>query len=74
MVVTTTHVITVEEESKELRREMGLASEGVQMKHAMLSTAYGNLPLFYIKPEYIFSMDNTVKYIYEGKGTECDKF
>eukprot|EP00957_Ditylum_brightwellii_P031981 2424745-Ditylum_brightwellii.AAC.1 len=53
---------------------MRLASEGVQMMHKMLSAAYGNLPLFYIKLKYIFSTDNTAIYIYEGKGTESDKF
>eukprot|EP00957_Ditylum_brightwellii_P084257 6406197-Ditylum_brightwellii.AAC.2 len=74
MVVATIHMITVEKESKELRRAMRLASEGVQMMHKMLNTAYGNLPCFYIKLKYIFSTDDTVMYIYEGKGTESDEF
>eukprot|EP00957_Ditylum_brightwellii_P187420 14273483-Ditylum_brightwellii.AAC.1 len=74
MVVATTYVITVKEESKELRREMRLASEGVQMMHKMLSAAYGNLPFFYIRPKYIFSMDDTVMYIYEDKRAEIDDF
>eukprot|EP00957_Ditylum_brightwellii_P157790 12009703-Ditylum_brightwellii.AAC.1 len=59
LVMATTHVINVEGESKELQREMRLASEGAQMMHKMLSNAYGNLPLFYIKPECIFSTDDT---------------
>eukprot|EP00957_Ditylum_brightwellii_P181754 13845892-Ditylum_brightwellii.AAC.1 len=60
MVVATIHAITVEEESKEIPREMRLASEGVQMMHKMLSAAYGNLSLFYIKPKYILSTNDTV--------------
>eukprot|EP00957_Ditylum_brightwellii_P083771 6367379-Ditylum_brightwellii.AAC.1 len=73
IVVATTHVITMDEESKELRREMRLTSESVPIMHNMLSAAYGNLPLFYINPKYMFSTEDTVMYIYEGKGTESDE-
>eukprot|EP00957_Ditylum_brightwellii_P042995 3257007-Ditylum_brightwellii.AAC.1 len=40
----------------------------------MLSAAYGNLLFFYVKPEYIFSTDNTMINDYEDKGTKSDKF
>eukprot|EP00957_Ditylum_brightwellii_P012079 913066-Ditylum_brightwellii.AAC.1 len=40
MIVATIHVITVEEESKDLRREMRLISEGVQMMYEILSAVY----------------------------------
>ena len=34
----------------------------------MVSTVNKNLPIYLVKSELIFSIDDTVNYIYEGKG------
>ena len=40
----------------------------------MTAIFFCNLPVFPIKPQYIFSSDDTVVYTYEGKGKESDVF
>ena len=74
MVVATTHFIIVPKESESIREDMKNASDGVKIMMKLLSSSYNKLPLFPLKPQYILSSDDTVMYIYEGKGKESDEF
>ena len=42
--------------------------------HKVVTKIYGNLPVFPILPELILSMDNTVNYIFVGKGSDNVSF
>ena len=44
-------------------------SDGVKMLYKMVCEAYGNdVPILPVRPELILSTDDTVQYIFEGKG------
>ena len=41
----------------------------------MVCKYYGkNVPVFPVRPEYLLTTDDTVEYIFEGKGQEQDQF
>ena len=46
------------------------APDGVKLLYKLVSEVYGNLPIFAVKPELLFSTNDTVNYIYEGKGKQ----
>lgn len=46
----------------------------VSLMHKLVSKANKDLPIFTIKPQYILATDDTVMYIYEGKGAQQDTF
>ena len=51
------------------------ASKGVQMLFNMVTKFYGKtVPILAVIPEYVFSTDNTVQFIHEGKGDTKDVF
>ena len=47
---------------------------GVKMLYKLIRNAYNNLPIIPVKPQYIFSTDDTVVYAFEGLGTKEEKF
>eukprot|EP00957_Ditylum_brightwellii_P069186 5253768-Ditylum_brightwellii.AAC.1 len=49
-----------------------MASEGAKKLLVMTSKAMGDLPLIPIKPQYVYSMDNSVEYIYCGTSDKPD--
>ena len=67
IVVASTHFILANEENDEIRKEMKDAPKGVKMLYDMVSKARGNLPVIPIKTQYIYSSDDTVMYVFEGK-------
>ena len=48
--------------------------EVVKMLFKMISKVKGDLPIRPVRPELIFSIDDTVNYLFEGKGTVNDCF
>jgi hypothetical protein len=66
MVVATTHFIIGKECPTSIRDKM---TEGAIMLLNLVSRANGGIPVCPISPQYIFSTDDTVEYVYEGKGT-----
>ena len=74
IVVASTHFILANEENDEIRKEMKDAPTGVKMLYDMVSKAHGNLPVIPIKTQYIYSSDDTVMYVFEGKGKDKDLF
>ena len=53
---------------------MKVADEGVLLLYKLVSKLYNNLPILPVKPELIFSTDNTINYIYDGLGNDKDEF
>ena len=74
IVVTSTHFILANEENDKIRTDMNNAPMGVKMLYDMVSKAHGNLPVILIKTQYIYSSDDTVMYVFEGKGKDKDLF
>ena len=76
LVIAATHYIVIEEDNLEVRLDMKKEStpKGVIKLYNMISSYYKNLPIFPIKPQYIFSTDDTVIYTFEGLGTKEEKF
>ena len=44
------------------------------MMYKIIRESYGNFNILLIKPQYIFSTDDTVVYIFEGCAEDNDKF
>ena len=68
LVITAAHYIIVEQESHSVRLYMQNESTatGVKILYNMTSKAYVKLPIVPVKPQYIFSTDDTVVYVLEG--------
>lgn len=66
IVVASTHFIIGHECPTSIRDKM---SEGAIMLLDLVSKANGGVPVCPIPPQYILSTDDTVEYVYEGKGT-----
>ena len=60
--------------SKKQKKEIHNSSKGVSFFDNLINTSYYNLPIQVVRPELILSTDDTVNYIYEGKGKEKDTF
>ena len=73
LVVASTHFVLDIEEDIQVRQDMREASTGVKQLYNIVVDYY-NLPVFPIKPQYIFSSDDTVVYTYEGKRKDSDEF
>ena len=74
IVVANTYFILANEENDEIRKEMKDAPKCIKMLYDMVSKAHGNLPVIPIKTQYIYSSDDTVMYVFEGKGKDKDVF
>ena len=74
IIVAHSHFIPVSAPCKKVERDMEKADIGVRILVEMVSQAWGT-PLIPVKPQYVFSPDDTMVYIYEGKankqGTLC---
>jgi len=68
------HYIPVEEEFPKVKRETKEASVGVEMMYQLTLKALGGLPIILVKPAYFFSTDDTVVFVFEGKGIKQQKF
>ena len=53
---------------------MRVADEGINLLYKSVSEFYNNLPTLPVKPELVFSTDDTVNYIYDGFGNNKDEF
>lgn len=51
-----------------------MASKGAKKLLVMTSKAMEDLPLVPIKPQYVYSMDDSVEYIYCGTSDKPDAF
>ena len=74
LVIASTHYMTTYDEQQETRQDMKDAPIDVKMLYSMVSTAYNDIPIFPIKPQYILSTDDSVVYTYQGKGRREEKF
>ena len=57
-----------------MKSDMKVADEGVLLLYKLVSKLYNNLPILLVKPELLFSTDDTVNYIYDGLGNDKDEF
>ena len=78
-VVAATHYDVCTEVQTEHERVMNMnpleVPPGVRMLYRMVGQAYGNdVPIIPVRPEMILSTDDTVQYIFEGKGVGTDLF
>jgi hypothetical protein len=58
----------------QVHKEINNPTSGAQKLFKMVEKAHGNVLTFPIKPQYNLSTDNTVNYIFEGKGTSKGQF
>eukprot|EP00978_Attheya_sp_CCMP212_P004820 scaffold10618_cov55-Attheya_sp.AAC.3 len=74
-VVASTHFIPRSTERSPMTREvMKKVTPGAQRLIALTSKALNDVPLEYIKPQYIFSSDDNVEYVYVGLPNAKDEF
>ena len=67
-VVATTHYEICDDVDPNLEKEINQASDGVKMLYRMVRKAYDDLPIRPVKPQYLYSTDDTICYVFEGKG------
>lgn len=68
------HFITVDTEDLEIRNEIKRLDPEIGILYNLASKALGDLPVRPVKPELIFSTDDTTVFIYEGKQNKKDKW
>ena len=73
-VVAATHYNIMVNSHPDMEREITDGSKGVNMLYNMIRKENGNAPIFPVRPELIFSTDDTTDYIFEGKGVTQDPF
>ena len=73
-VISATQYEVVLETSSNVEKDIGKASIGVKKLHKVVTKIYVNLPVFPIRSERILSTDDTVSYIFEGKGSDNGRF
>lgn len=52
------------------KKAMLVAPPGVKLLYQMVKDAYGCVPVYPIKPQYVISTDDTMSYIFVGKGVK----
>ena len=72
-VIGATHLLPVERLDNNMIKEMKNLPEDVRMMMEMVSDVFG-CPVYAVRPEYIFSSDETTQYTYEGTRTKADQF
>ena len=73
-VVAATHIFVVPKMISDIYHGIKECSKGVRLLFDMVSKVHGNLPLFVAHPDLVFSTDDTVQYIFEGKGVAKEKY
>ena len=66
-IVAYSHYIPVEEECPKVKRDTKEASVGVEMMYQLIPKVLGGVILIPAKPVYLFSTNDTVVFIFEGK-------
>ena len=76
LIIAGTHYMIHEEEKQEFRNHMQSDNKpmGVKMLYEMISNYYNNLPIYPLQPQYLYSTDDSVLYVFEGKGQKKEKF
>ena len=67
------HYIPITVEDPQILKEMEDAPIGVKIMYDLVRKHYG-CPIYPVKPEYMYSTDDTVVYVFEGKGREREHF
>ena len=68
-VIDATYYEVVSKTSRNVEKKIRKSSIGEKKSHKVVTKIYGNLPVLLILPELILSTDDTVNYMYEGKGS-----
>ena len=73
-VIAATHYVIVPEIRKELYHDAEESTQGASTMFKLMQKVHNDAPLFVVRPELIFSTDDTVQYAFEGKGVKKDSF
>ena len=73
-VISATQSEVVSKKNSDVEKDITKASIGVKKLHKVVTKIYYNLPVFPIHSDLILSTDDTVNYIFEGKGSDNGSF
>ena len=73
-VVAATHYNVTVHSHPEVERQIKEASKGVRMFYDIIREANNNVLIFPVRPELIFSINDTTDYIFGGRGVTQDPF
>ena len=73
-VIAWTHFVPVLEMNSQMYHELKVAPEGVKLLFDLVSKVHNDAPLTIVYTELIFPTDDTIQYIFEGKGEKKDRF
>ncbi|KAL7498904.1 hypothetical protein ACHAWT_008594 [Skeletonema menzelii] len=73
-VIASGHFVPIDEECPDIKRQLRDADDKCRLLYDMVEEALGGVAVFPVKPEYIFSTDDTTCYIFEGKVDGKDKW
>ena len=71
-VVSATHFDISTDFQRKVENDMKVADEGVSLFYKLVSKLYNNSPILPVKPELLFSTEDTVNYIYDGLDNDKD--
>jgi hypothetical protein len=74
LLVASTHYVVTRDKNKKVYKEIQDASEGAQKLFQLVQEAHGGMPIFPIKPSHMTTTDDTVAYVFDGKGMGKDLF
>ena len=69
-VITSTRYDISTEFQRDEEKDICNSSKGVSFFHNVITQLYDNLPIHVVRSELLVSTDDTINYIYEGKGKE----
>ena len=68
------HYTPVNELCGDVEKEMLIDPPSVKCLYQMVKDVHGGVPFYPIKPQYIISTDDTIAYIFVGKGVKKEHF
>jgi hypothetical protein len=74
LLVASTHDVVTRQKNQKIYKDIRNAPEGAQKVFDLVQEAHGGLPIFPIKPSHMTTTDDTVAYVFDGKGMGKDLF
>ena len=68
LVVVTTHYKVCDNVDSSLEKGINQVSDGIEILYRITRKAYDDLSIRPVKPQYLYSTDDTIYYVFKGKG------
>jgi hypothetical protein len=74
LLVASTHYVVTRQKNQKVYKDVEDAPKGALKLFRLVQEAHGGLPIFPIKPSHMTTTDDTVAYVFDGRGMGKDQF